>query len=398
MGLNMKYISKNLKDFITKETPVFLLMLICICSSVIIVIFSYGFSYQIKQEKEDAKSRDRSLMIEFQDESREIVTKGGVMELLLSLDSSIVDNCYISMEGRFQEEKTDNPAIDNSQLAIPMDFCIKNGKATVAPIEEEMRESNTLIDGAYFTAEQIENAEYVCIAAREYDENSDEEEAMWAEKYSAKEDNTYEVGGNTYTCIGHYDSFSSIPLVPVTTISDDVYIQRVLFVFSKPITRNQYKQIAEIFQNRYGELVKVQELKLKAANIESFYSFLLVLTFVIAILSGVVLACLYKYIMLHRQRRLTIFRLCGLSRKKAVGMFFSECLCLAVFLYVVSTFVYAKVLLPQLGKLFEYMESFYNLSLYCKIGAVYLITILGMLFVLIQRFVRKEIVSNLKGV
>ena len=116
----MKYIVKSLKDFVTKETPIFVLMLICICSSVIIIIFSYGFSYQLKQEKEDAKSSDRELMIEFHDESREIVTKGGVMNILQSLNAGMMNHCSISMEGRFQEDKTENPVIDNSTLAVCM--------------------------------------------------------------------------------------------------------------------------------------------------------------------------------------------------------------------------------------------------------------------------------------
>lgn len=394
----MKYIWKSLKDFITKETPVFLLLVICICSSVIIIIFSYGFSFQIKQEKEDAKSYDRKMMIEFQDESREIVTKGGVMDILLSLSSKATGNCNIAMEGRFQEDKTDNPAIDNSMLAVCMDFCIEDGKVTVAPLEEMFREENVLVDGDYFTAEQVENGEYVCIAAKRYDGFGNEEEKKWADKYYANTDNVYEIDGKKYTCIGHHDSFTVIPWIPVTTVSDDVYVQRISMVYDKPITRNQYKEIASAFRLKYGDLAIIPELSVNAADGRNFYTFLSMLTFVIAALSGVVLACLYKYMLMRRQRRMTIFRLCGLSRKKTVGMFFTECLMLSFSLYVISVTVYVKALLPRFGQLFEYMEQAYNMRVYCNIGFIYLFTVLGILLVMIHRFVRNEIIGSLKGV
>lgn len=394
----MKYIVKSLKDFVTKETPIFVLMLICICSSVIIIIFSYGFSYQLKQEKEDAKSSDRELMIEFHDESREIVTKGGVMNILQSLNAGMMNHCSISMEGRFQEDKTENPVIDNSTLAVCMDFCIRDGKITVAPIEQKLREYGTLTDGDYFTAEQIENAELVCIAAKQYDADGDTEEDEWQRKYYANKNNVYEIRGKKYICIGHYDTFSVIPWMPVTTVDDDIYIQRITLIFDKPITRNWYNEISKSFREQYGDLTDVPELALEQVDTQRFYSMLLFLTFAIAILSSVVLVCLYKYILLRRQRRMTIFRLCGLSRRKAVWMFFMECLCLSVIMYVVSVMLYVKALLPRLGNLFEYMQQAYRRGLYCKVGAVYLITVLGILLIMIQRFVRREIVSGLKGV
>ena len=367
----MKYIMINIKNFIKNETVIFTLVILCILSSAIIINFTFGFYHHLEEKKLEGENNTKSFYIHFHDEARTTVTKGSLMEALLSLDDDIYENCIIGFEGRFVEDKTEDPVVDNSTLAVCMYFCIKDGKVTVAPLEEAWRENNILLEGNYFTTKQVENGELVCLAPPTVYEYSGEQ-AEWAEKYSANEDGTYTIDEKNYTCIGYVDWFSVIPMVPVTTVADDCYIKLAGFEYDYTVTRRAYKEITNIIREKYGELADIDPLNFQEVDSLKFYNTLLVLCVLLISMSGLILSMLYQYVLLQRRKQLNIYRMCGLTNKKAKLLYFVECILLSTVLYLLAVVFFHFIMLPYLCRFFEYIAASYTLYSYTILGLMYI--------------------------
>ena len=369
----MKYIAINIKNFIKNETAIFVLVIMCILSSAIIINFAFGFYHHLEEKKLEGENDSKSFGIEFHDETRAIVTKGGLMEALLSLDDDIYENCTICLEGRFVDEKTEDSAIDNSLLVVSMYFGIQDGKVTIAPNAESIQEGNVLVDGDYFTAEQVENGELVCLAPPpEMGHSGSDEQERWAEKYSANEDGTYTIDGKNYTCIGYVDWFSVIPWVPVTTVADNCYVKRMGFLYKNTVTRRAYKEITNIVREKYGELAEIEPLNFQEVDSLKFYNTLLVLCILLISMSGLILSMLYQYVLLQRRKQLTIYRMCGLTNIKAKLLYFVECLFLSTVIYLLAVVFFHFIMLPYLCRFFEYIVASYSLYSYSILGLMYI--------------------------
>ena len=392
----MKYIFINIKNFIKRETVVFCLVVLCILCSVIIINFSFGFYHHLEQKKLDSDSGMKELTINFQDAKRTTVTKGSLIEALCQLDNSVLENCIISFEGRFAEDKTENPAIDNTMLVEFMPFSIQDGMVTVAPLEQEWKETSTIVDGSYFTAAQVENAELVCLApiVGEYEG----EEATWAKRYSAIQNGKYMIHGKEYTCIGHVDWYSIIPMVPVTTVEDSCYIQRVSFTYKNILKRKDYMEISELMREIYGDMADIPVLDIQEVDSLRFYDTLLILCIILIGMSGIVLSLLYEYILLRRKRQLTIYRICGITRGQAKILYFMECLFPSVVLYLIAILFFHFVLLPYFSDIFEYITTSYSLFSYGMLGIMYISITSIILYIMICRQMGQNVVNELREV
>lgn len=393
----MKYILINIKNFIQHETAIFLLVVLCILSSTIIINFSFGFYHHLEQKKLDSSINTKELTISFQDESRSAVTKENLMEVLSQLDEDAYENCVISFEGRFISDRTENAAIDNTLLVVFMPFCIKNGNIEVAPLEKSWTEDNVIKDGNYFTAEQFNNGELVCLAPIEgivYEG----EEAQWAEKYSANEDGTYTVDGKEYTCIGHVDWYSVVPMVPITTVTDNCYIQRVSFSYEDVLTRQNYTDITQLILENYGDLADIPSLDIPEIDSLKFYNTLLVLCILLIVMSGIILSILYEYVLLQRKRQLTIYRICGMTRGKAKLLYFLECFFIAIIIYLFAILFFHFLLLPYLSSTFKYLAASYTLYSYALLGVMYIGITSVILYIMICRQMKHNVVQELREV
>lgn len=395
----MKYLLINIKNFIRHETIIFLLCILCIFFSSIVVNFSFGFYHHLEQKKLDKENAEKSFVIRFADESRSKVTKGKLVDVLFGIDEEILKDCTIGMSARFEQYRSDNAAIDNSGLYLQLEFGIENGKITVSPRADEWVESGFIMEGSYFTAEQIENGEYVCIVPPQNYHVGDDEESMWYATFMLDSEGYSTIDGKRYKAIGTMEfGLAFIPWVPITTVDDDCFIGSVYFIYDDLITRNQYNVISKAVTDVYGDIAVVDELDIREADNQRFYNTLIILAVLLAVFSGIVLSLLYEYIILQRKKSLTIYRLCGISKKKAVMLYFLECFLLTVVVYGISALLYEYIVLPYLAKYFEYMTLSYSLKVYFELGAVYTVTVLCILMFIIRRQVRNNIADELREV
>lgn len=399
----MKYVLKNIKTFAAQETVVFLMTIVCVMCSAIIINFAFGFYRHLQQEEVDALNGISYFSITFQKEGREEVSKDRLLQTLLRLDDSIYKDCIILFEIRFPEDKSEDPVVDSAVLAELAFFCIEDGRITLAPVEQRWKETGFLMEGSYFTKEQFDNGELVCLT---YDEKviwgsgtEDDEQYRWSIHYRQTHNGKYIVHGKEYTSIGIIDGGVVVPMVPITTLDNDCYVIRVGFDYAPGIvTRDQFDAIAAAVQEEFGSLAVIPDLSFTELDNQKFYRLMAVFTVILSVLSGVVVALLYEYIIMKRKKKLMIFRLCGLSRAKAAAVYFTECAVIMVTAYAVSTVLYHNILLPFLGRSFVYMPRFYHPGSYLALGGAYLAVSLLFMLALITGSIKNEISDGIREV
>lgn len=386
----MKYIWLNLKKFMKREPVIFTLAVLCITASVIVIHFSFGLYHHLKKKKLDDLYGTEEMFIGFIDESKTEVTKGKVVKLCHMLPQEILDRCYFSLEVVMPEEKDREDSLGATSLV----FRIWEGRITSAPIEEELKESGAWLDGSWFTAEQVENGELVCIANPENMNYADPEDAAFARKYSKNENGKYVINGKEYSCIGHMEMLSMIPLVPVTTVEEEVFVQRMVVHFDHTIRRDEYETVARTVQGMFGEQVQIPKLAVPDIDSTRFYNTLTLLCVMMMLLSGIVLAVLFEYILLQRKKQLTIYRLCGLTLGRAKAMYYLECLIISAVSYVIAFLLFRQLLSSFLGRIFIYIEESYTLKSCGILGVLYMGIISSVLLVMINGKLERNIFTG----
>jgi len=393
----IKYILKNITSFIKKEHFLFVLVVLSIFCSIIMVLFVFGFFHHIEQEKLDAEYGENELVISFNKYPGQ-VTKGDMMDVVLDLDENTLDNCYIDFNGHFQNEHSDDIAIDHSMLMVSMSFSVIDGRITVAPtVGKQLKDNGVLKDGVYFTAQQVEKGEYVCIAPswNNGEEILDDEAVFWAEKYSVSKNGNYIIDGKEYKCIGHADWVTVIPVVPVTTVTDDCYLQEVVFTFYNPIKKVEYENISKTIRDKYGEIADIPDINIVEDNSIKFYNSLLMLCIALALISGIIVSFLYQYIILQRAYIYTVYRMCGMTRTYVKIMSFFECLIVSLIVCISGTVIFDLFILPYMSRFFEYMYLSYTVYTYLIMNLVYIAVTSIVLFISINMYIKKSIITGL---
>lgn len=388
-----KYALKNMIQFAKQETIIFLLMLSCALLSSVMVIFLFGFYHHIEQKRLDADFGEKYFGVDFYDyewsleKKQEMVKSAAVnkrdlLELLCNLPEDILgSDVVICFEAKYLEDVYDDHPIDNSGLCSGASFSISNHKPVIPFDAEKRRNSPYLKMGRYYTAEEYNNGEFVCIGNYwiyngipnnpEHFEEYYHVLNPWAAGYMPTKSGTCMIHGKEYRIIGNYDTFTEIPDIPVTTMADDAYIKRVVFYFEQPVTSRIYTGISSAIKEKYGNLAAVMPLNLREVNSERFYNTLLYLCIIVTVLSSVVTSFLYQYILLRRERNLEIFRFFGMTLKQISGVCFLECTVITIFMYISATFLFQQFLLPLLKQSFEYMPLSYNIRTYSILGILY---------------------------
>lgn len=378
----MEYVGRNLKSFIKKEPIIFGLMIICVITSVIVVFFSFGLYHHLEQKKMDAKLGQTNILIGLDGEEADKALKGEVVKACMELPQDILQHCYFTASAQLR----DADKIDNEMLStLVLHFSIKNGKISVANIGDQLKKQKYIVEGDWFTANQIENGDQVCIA---FDPNTtymyqDQKSESYCKQFEPKANGKYVVDGKEYTCIGYQDRVVT-PLVPITTLEDDIVIAEVGVFGDKVINREQYNAIQEVFEEYFGNAVYIAPLAIPDLDATEFYTTLTVCCVLMAVLSGVVLAMLYEYILLKRRKQLTIFRLCGLSLAKVRRMYIMECMLITMISMTVAFVLFWYGVLPWTKNIYEYIAQSYTWRSCGLLGIMYLSGIVAVLSIMLR--------------
>ncbi|MDR0918479.1 MAG: hypothetical protein LBM93_04425, partial [Oscillospiraceae bacterium] len=207
------------------------------------------------------------------------------------------------------------------------------------------------------------------------------------------------IQGEEYKVLGYAPMNNSIPFLsvhPETEISGQIEISPS-DGYDTLFTHEQYKRIRELFQSKLGDLVNMPALNFPDTDAYYLYNTIIIISILISVVSALIIALLYNYILIKRHRTLTIFRICGCTRGKLVVMYLAECLLISVPLFILTSLGYYKLLLPILAKQYPNMVGAYSLNLYVLIFGIYFASSIFVMLVMIFKTIPKKAVS-IKGV
>lgn len=122
----------------------------------------------------------------------------------------------------------------------------------------------------------------------------------------------------------------------------------------------------------------------------------MVISILIALLSGINLAILYLFMLKKRNKNLAIMRICGCTKWQATQIYLGECLLISIVVYAIGFLIFYALLKFVFQYVFEYMMEAYSPVIFVGIFLIYIIVITIVLSILIYHNVKKEIILEFK--
>lgn len=208
------------------------------------------------------------------------------------------------------------------------------------------------------------------------------------------------VNGKDY-CILENTYTDMVLMAPITAFYDDpVSLRRnrtsscVTISFKSPMKNDQYDDIKNAISIYMQDNAYLPDINLSPVSEILYYKTVIVITMLISILASINYAIIYRYILHKRTKMIVVFRICGCSCIRAIAIYYLECVFVSFPLFALSEIIYAQVLLPLLGQVFDYIEYTYSFTLYVVIFLIYaILSSLVMLLSIIQFVYNKQIIE-----
>jgi len=382
----MKYIFYNFKHSFKNEKMILIIMLVCIVTSSFIINFSYGLyqNYNVIKEEEESELTEIGIIIN----DNSAVTKEKIKECVFSISDKTND--AISMYVVFPIIKEFYNMQSVAWNRVTNRFTVKSHRIMASKaFAQKLEQNGNMISGEYFTDEQETKGELVAIVCRLGDIDPDCTERITTRVEGGKR--WVEIQNKEFEVIGYHKQLAT-PYFPFESLDDSTTFQDVIgLIFYRPITKPQYSEVKSNFESRFGSAVSVPEMEIPESENYYLYNTIIVISILISLLAAINFAVLYKYILFKRTKKLAIFRICGCTKAKAFAMFITECMLLVIPLFLATTFLYDRFVLPKLGNHFEYIETAYSFNLYMLIFVIYTAVSLTVLSFMISGFLRKSI-------
>lgn len=368
----MKYILKNLHEM-KKNQPVFLALIVTsVLVTSIMMNFSFG-TYCIFREKKLAEIESlRNLDIGINQDAKIV--------------KSSLDDCFFQFSENLEtlidmvlvRVKTDN------QVNLECRFSVKDGHYDLPGNFRENLMKGNLADN-YFTREQESKGDLVALkgTAQKNDQNG-----------------KLNIQNKTYMIIGCQSWDPDKPMIPFASLDLNTEIcadDGIYMSFSRAVTKREYEDIKLIFKENLGELIEISPFSDEVNQNRSLYSMIMRISVCIAVTAAINYAVLFQYIMLRQEYMLAVYRLCGMRRKQAVGIYLLECFIIIIPVYVVGAILFHALVLPMLVKNYTFIRVEFNLRIYLLLFGIYLVSSISILtLVIIANIYRKSVVELIR--
>lgn len=372
---NDQYVFKNLKNLVTKETLIFIIVIACRLISIFLSLFSYGVFRNYK-----AETNQINIGNEVIDESDR-----PVFNYALDVSEENPIDCKTVREfaeeaGNLLKDKIYNLYMEcEDNVTISLSY--ENGM--YKPTEEWY--INTLqrghwMWGEWFTDEQIANNEKVCVIGEELieenyelrDKDFDYEKKPLAKK---KGDDYYiNIGGEEFRVIGMILS-PDLVCTSLYSLPDDFAIETTPELeFYKNLTQKEYDSLVAIYEKYFSDRIISTPPELEIYDPEQVYYYKtnMAISLFIAIVSAINFALLFNYIFDKRRRTMAVFRLTGCTANKVRRMYLTEIMLIMIPLIIICTILFNKYILPQLDGLFPYISQVYKTKVYLIMAGIYI--------------------------
>ncbi len=387
----MKYVLHNLRSLIKNEKFIFAVMIVCVIASAWIMAFSYGLyqNYNITLYEFDESSAQMDIEIN----AGKTLTKGELVRYLDAISNetkNAVSSIATSTRLKGFEDTEEQTYIDSYFW-----FHITDGVYLVPPDARKNWEGGVIISGRYISDEEMASGADVVMLPN-HDTTGNPEGWDPATKAILNEDGTKAaIFGKEYTVICKNKSPYG-PMMPILSVPDDVVLNSLSFNFYNHVTREQYNEVRDVADEVIPGVLTFAQMDIPDAEGAYMYRNIMLIAALIAVITIVNFAVLFRYITAKRRRQNAIFRLCGCTVGKIIRTSLAECCIICVPTFIIGIVAFIPVMEFVLSNIFPYMKGAYSPVIYLAFVLIYTVLMLIIMSVVLFLQLRKMPVETLK--
>ncbi len=377
----MKYVFVNIKNFIFKDFGMFFLVMVCSIVSSIVISFSYGVyeNLKISLALGGAESYQDYLNIEFvEGEDGSYVSKAEFVECLSQLQDKIggwyntIDDC------------TGTVIADGDSYEYWFDYD-EEGIGLAEETYDNFRMYD-MLTGEVWTDEDEKNGSRYALC---YDYSKFGGENPILDKIYV-DDETLIIDGNEYTIIGWQSWTCDGAMVPIMSFNDDATVDYVTIWFEEGVFFNTYQDIYSVFSEELGDKVIIEKVS-GLSNEKIFeYKTMTLVVILLALISALNFAILYKFIIEKRKKSTRVFWILGKSKKRIIGMNILEFLIVNVPAFLIGTLIYVYFIVDKVLKYYQYIDKFCGVVLEGQIFLIYMAVSIMVYFIMLEMTYNNE--------
>ena len=373
----MRYLFKNIAQFIKHSKVIFAVFVICEITSLMLMIFSYGiyqnYSQQVKEiaSNEPIEEEMEWLRFNFSSDINEDnpITNETVFAFMNELSDTIGD-------------KIGNVYFKSKDYDMSLSY---NKGWEMTDIGHNLKVNGEWYSGRYLNRKDYDNAAKVCVAPIECYKEVDDEVGYDDEmspkdfKYQAydKDGKKYiDLPIGTFEVVGFYKSFSGLNYIPYSTLPLDAKIISLPSLEIKQILfQDEYNGVVNLYEKYFGDhITSDDESDMPVYDEEVLKTFKtkMTISIIIAIISSINIAALFKFVIELRRRQMSIFRINGCTKNKLRRMMIFEMMFYSIVNAAICVTVFHLFILPKLAKIFPYISLAYTPKGYALLIAIYL--------------------------
>ena len=403
----MKYVFKNLKNSLKTNPAVSWLYVLCTIVSVLAVLFSHGVyqNYESKIIQSGEKSIDSSLFVSFGNVISSRTTKIG---------NKVFRGDDTSTFGEFRQVLDELDVETKEAMGGLCVFCYADEPIGLPSSSGDVNEDKA---GVFVSIiYDKENNDFGYMKQRQintpvtYGRHITKEEYLAGEHYielpqyiteTVKHpddllNTKIKLFGQEYSVIGILGDGGGFYEVPFSTIPDNVTFGELNMYYQKPISTKAYKRFTAAMEKVYGDKALLPELKTIDEEEQTFYASIMLISLVLSAIAAITLAILFRFIIYTRRKSLAVLRLSGCTRNGARLMYITEGIGITAVLFVLTSLVYNKWIMPHLTVFFDKITEVYTPKTYLYIALVFLGTLFVVLSIMVSANVDKQPVDMLK--
>lgn len=372
---------KNL--LLTLKNNCIMVMLLAVTQifAVIAILLSYGVYYNNQYLLNQSQSLEKLFVVRFDGENWNSEYYGSKMSTVQKVIPQILSSYEKELSGCKLESYVLNSEMSyetyNSEngFQINSEFKFKNGRYIYGIIYE-----NTSINTTnWFTEEDMNSGNNVCIVSNNIKSQINDELICGSE--------VYKVVGQERE--GQVTSIHCDAIIPITALNDEM-VPNVLYInFTRPITSGEYEDLANQFVDAFGPLVQFDEMYTVQIDEEATLKSTMLISVFVAFIAAYSACMIYRYVLKKRAAMTAVFRICGATTSKSVSVYFKEMLIMFGISTIIGTFLFIKLVEPELEIFFVFFSVIYESMNYVKLITVYFCIVLLFSLIMVFLLVRK---------
>lgn len=380
----MRYILKNYATFARKNTSLFVLAIITIWISTVIIHLSYGVyqnTHIIWKGNYDTETENNYIEFTFSSEEGKEVTKADLtrcfnritdsMDVIRASGNSdfVLFDGYTPLDWGYPTENLSDSDKQRTYLNIKLVIDHQGLRAPKIIFDNLLKCGFS--EGGRWTDEEEATGKRVALFW-DYQRQDAPNDQFVSAACALDKDGMVTIGGKKYEIIG-YQGYFFPPLIPYGSLDENVNFTSGKFVFREWVSVTSYATITEILKEELGDRVQIlHEDRSHEEDAYYTYSAAIAIVILLSLIAVIDLLILYQYYVKGNENKRCIFRICGMSRWKTIGIQFGECLLLTIPVYLIATVTFALGILPRLTPYFAYMKYSFNLQIYAAIFGIYI--------------------------